>query len=58
LPYAVLTDLVSVSNNPLAVLDLACGEGHAFMDAAAPLQAGDGLIATGWGLRAVRARAA
>jgi ubiquinone/menaquinone biosynthesis C-methylase UbiE len=30
----------------------------AFMDAAAPLQAGDGLIATGWGLRAVRARAA
>jgi ubiquinone/menaquinone biosynthesis C-methylase UbiE len=30
----------------------------AFMDAVAPLQAGDGLIATGWGLRAVRARAA
>ncbi|MBW3512253.1 class I SAM-dependent methyltransferase [Janthinobacterium sp. NKUCC06_STL] len=30
----------------------------AFMDAVTPLQAGDGLIATGWGLRAVRARAA
>lgn len=30
----------------------------AFLEAAAPLQAGDGLIATGWGLRAVRARAA
>ena len=30
----------------------------AFMDAVAPLQTGDGLIATGWGLRAVRARAA
>ncbi|MEF2265556.1 class I SAM-dependent methyltransferase [Janthinobacterium sp. LS2A] len=31
---------------------------NAFMDALAPLQTGDGLIATGWGLRAVRARAA
>ncbi|PHV31656.1 SAM-dependent methyltransferase [Janthinobacterium sp. BJB312] len=30
----------------------------AFMDAVTPLQAGDGLIATGWGLRAVRAWAA
>ncbi|PHV28948.1 SAM-dependent methyltransferase [Janthinobacterium sp. BJB426] len=30
----------------------------AFMDAVTPLQAGDGLIATGWGLRAIRARAA
>ncbi|MGX9729238.1 class I SAM-dependent methyltransferase [Janthinobacterium aestuarii] len=30
----------------------------AFMDAVAPLQTGGGLIATGWGLRAVRARAA
>lgn len=30
----------------------------AFMEAAAPLQAGDGSIATGWGLRLVRARAA
>lgn len=31
---------------------------NAFMDAVAPLQTGDGLIATGWGLRAVCARAA
>ncbi|KAB0325522.1 class I SAM-dependent methyltransferase [Janthinobacterium sp. PLB04] len=31
---------------------------EAFLDAVAPLQADDGLIATGWGLRAVRARAA
>ena len=31
---------------------------NAFLDAVAPLQTGDGLIATGWGLRAVRARAA
>lgn len=30
----------------------------AFLDAAAPLQDGDGKIATGWGLRLVRARAA
>ena len=30
----------------------------AFLDAVAPLQAVDGLIATGWGLRRVRARAA
>ena len=30
----------------------------AFLDAVAPLQAGDGTIATGWGLRLVRARAA
>lgn len=30
----------------------------AFMDAVAPLRTGDGLIATGWGLRLVRARAA
>ena len=30
----------------------------AFLDAVAPLQAVDGLIATGWGLRLVRARAA
>ncbi|MGK5055892.1 class I SAM-dependent methyltransferase [Janthinobacterium sp. LB2P49] len=30
----------------------------AFMDAVAPLQNGDGKIATGWGLRLVRARAA
>ena len=31
---------------------------RAFMAAVAPLQAGDGTIATGWGLRLVRARAA
>lgn len=31
---------------------------RAFMDAVAPLQGGDGKIATGWGLRAVHARAA
>jgi len=30
----------------------------AFLDAVTPLQAGDGTIATGWGLRLVRARAA
>ncbi len=30
----------------------------AFLDAVAPLQTGDGLIATGWGLRLVRARTA
>ncbi|WP_219133873.1 class I SAM-dependent methyltransferase [Janthinobacterium sp. UMAB-60] len=30
----------------------------AFLDAVAPLQTGDGLIATGWGLRLVRGRAA
>ncbi|PLY44304.1 SAM-dependent methyltransferase [Janthinobacterium sp. ROICE36] len=30
----------------------------AFLDAVAPLQSGDGTIATGWGLRLVRARAA
>ena len=30
----------------------------AFMDAVAPLRTGDGLIATGWGLRLVRTRAA
>ncbi|MCC7644457.1 MULTISPECIES: class I SAM-dependent methyltransferase [unclassified Janthinobacterium] len=30
----------------------------AFLDAVAPLQGGDGKIATGWGLRLVRARAA
>ena len=30
----------------------------AFLDAVVPLQAGDGTIATGWGLRLVRARAA
>ena len=30
----------------------------AFLDAVVPLQTGDGLIATGWGLRLVRARAA
>ena len=30
----------------------------AFLDAVTPLQASDGTIATGWGLRLVRARAA